>query len=165
MRKLTITIDGYTFEVELSEMPENGSGFLVMVNGEPVRLLEPEPAARTGQAEWYLVDERPREVLIDPALHWIQSRSGIHSLEIQDLDSEVSRPQTGDGRIKAPIPGKISQVMAVPGEDVQVGQPLLVLEAMKMENEIRAPRSGVLKILKVVPGQRVSLHEVLAEID
>jgi biotin carboxyl carrier protein len=165
MRKLTITIDGYTFEVELSEMPENGSGFLVMVNGEPVRLLEPDPAAHTGQAEWYLVDERPHEVVIDPALHWIQSRSGIHSLEIEDLDNEVSRPQTGDGRIKAPIPGKISQVMVVPGDEVQVGQPLLVLEAMKMENEIRAPRSGVLKVLKVAPGQRVSLHEVLAEID
>jgi biotin carboxyl carrier protein len=165
MSKLTITIDGYTFEVELSEMPENGSGFEVTVNGKVMRLLELNPAVSARQAEWFIIDGRPYEVLIDPALHWIQSHNSIFSLEIQDLESKVSRPQTGDGRIKAPIPGKISQVMVTPGDAVQAGQPLLVLEAMKMENEIRASRSGVLKTLKVTPGQSVSLHEVLAEID
>jgi biotin carboxyl carrier protein len=47
---------------------------------------------------------------------------------------------------------------------VEVGQPILVLEAMKMENEIRAPRAGVVSRLDIVPGQGVALHEVLAEI-
>ena len=164
MSKLTITIDGFTFEVELSEMPENGAGFLVLVDGRPIRVKLPDPQAQPGQVEWFIVDGRPREVVIDPGLLWIQSRSNLHTLEIQDLEAKVTRPHTGDGRVKAPIPGQVTQVMVAVGDEVQTGQSLLVLEAMKMENEIRAPRSGVLKSLNVVRGQRVTLHEVLAEI-
>jgi biotin carboxyl carrier protein len=47
---------------------------------------------------------------------------------------------------------------------VEAGQPLLVLEAMKMENEIHAPRSGTIEQMLVGAGQCVMLHEVLAEI-
>jgi biotin carboxyl carrier protein len=50
------------------------------------------------------------------------------------------------------------------GQAVEVGQPLLALEAMKMENEIRAPRSGIVSTLHVAPGQAVGRNEVLAEI-
>ena len=59
----------------------------------------------------------------------------------------------------------IARVLVSETDCVEAGQPLLVLEAMKMENEIRAPRSGIVSQLNVKPGQIVTLHEVLAEID
>jgi pyruvate carboxylase subunit B len=55
--------------------------------------------------------------------------------------------------------------MAAVGDFVEQGQPLLVLEAMKMENEIRAPQAGVIKEWYVAPGRRVGLGEVLVEIE
>ena len=62
------------------------------------------------------------------------------------------------------IPGLIKTVLVAEGEQVEAGQPLFILEAMKMENEIHAPKSGVIGQIRVKPGQDVTLHEVLAEI-
>jgi biotin carboxyl carrier protein len=103
--------------------------------------------------------------MIDPDLAWIRSAWGIHSLEVQDTETSLPRPVAGDGRVKAPIPGRIARVCVAAGDEVELGDPLLVLEAMKMENEIRAPLSGRVKALKVAPGQRVALHELLAEVE
>ncbi len=72
--------------------------------------------------------------------------------------------RSGDGHLKAPIPGLVAKVLVAVGEQVEAGQPLLILEAMKMENEIRAPLSGWIKTLNVAPGQSVSHNELLAEI-
>ena len=52
-----------------------------------------------------------------------------------------------------------------PGDEVETGQPLLELEAMKMENEIRAPRAGRIKMVNVTAGQGVKLNELLVVID
>ena len=73
-------------------------------------------------------------------------------------------PASGDGRVKAPIPGLISRVLVEPGATVSAGQPLVVLEAMKMENEIRAPFDGVVSALSVSVGQTVLGNQVLAEV-
>ena len=107
---------------------------------------------------------RPYEVSLDRDLKWIHSQAGIHQLEIQDLEISLRRPSTGDGRVKAPIPGLVTRVMVSPGDEVQAGQPLMILEAMKMENEIRAPRDGVIERLNVRPGQQVALQQVLVEV-
>ena len=76
----------------------------------------------------------------------------------------MSRPASGDGRVKAPIPGLVTKVCIERGDQVEAGEPLLVLEAMKMENEITAPRNGTVSELNVSVGQVVALHEVLVEI-
>jgi biotin carboxyl carrier protein len=58
----------------------------------------------------------------------------------------------------------VTRVMAQAEKAVNVGEPLLILEAMKMGNEIRAPRSGVVKQIHVQPGKTVLLGEVMVEI-
>ncbi|MEW5871874.1 MAG: biotin/lipoyl-containing protein [Chloroflexota bacterium] len=165
MSKLSVMVEGYSFEIELSVPPQQSSEFEVLVDGQPVKVVVPNHVAAGQDADWFIVDGRPCEVLIDPDLHWIRSHLGIFSLEVQDLEVSFTRPSTGDGRVKAPIPGQISEVLVVAGQDVQTGQALVVLEAMKMENEIRAPISGLVKAVHILPGQRVALHELLVEID
>jgi biotin carboxyl carrier protein len=114
--------------------------------------------------EWAMVDTRPYELLVDHDLRWIQSAQGRHSVQVRDLEASVARPVSGDGRLKAPIPGIIARVLIELGQTVEAGQPVLVLEAMKMENEVVAPRSGTVISLSARPGQTVILHQLLAEI-
>jgi biotin carboxyl carrier protein len=165
MHKLSVSVDGYTFEVELNPLPVNGSGILVRVNGQDILVASPDPAAPAQEMEWFIIDDHPYEVAVDPDMQWIRSRWGIFPIKIEDMDSSVHRPHVGDGRVKAPIPGQITQVLVKVNEEVASGQPLLILEAMKMENEIRAPRPGRIKLMNATPGRRVALNELLVEIE
>ena len=67
----------------------------------------------------------------------------------------------GRQQILAPMPGKIVRVLAQVGEKVEAGQGLLVVEAMKMQNEVRSPKSGTVERLLVKEGQPVNAGEVL----
>ena len=165
MAKYLVTIDGYTFEVELDPLPGDPGRTTVLVDGQPVELELPDPDRRPHQVDWFIADGYPYEIMLDPQLNWMRSRLGIFPLEIDDLEAPVARPPSGDGRIKAPIPGQITQVMAVEGDEVVPGQPLLVLEAMKMENEIRSPLAGRVKSVNVAPGQSIGLGDLLIEIE
>jgi acetyl-CoA/propionyl-CoA carboxylase biotin carboxyl carrier protein len=61
------------------------------------------------------------------------------------------------------MPGSVWKVMAAPGDDVEKGQPLLVIEAMKMEHVLRAPLTGTVDLL-VRAGDQVSVDQVLARV-
>lgn len=63
--------------------------------------------------------------------------------------------------LKAPMPGLVLEVIAKPGDEVKKGEPILVLEAMKMENVIKAPGDAVIKEIKVSPKQAVEKNMVL----
>ena len=164
MSKLSVTIDGRVFEVEVT-IPAgcDGAELTVIVDGKalPVTLSCIDGPQ---QIEWIAVEGRSHEIVVDRDLHWLRSDTGLHHFEVRDLETAIARPVSGDGRVKAPIPGLITRVLVQPGDQVEAGQPLLVLEAMKMENEIRAPRGGSVSRVDVVEGQGVALREVLAEI-
>jgi biotin carboxyl carrier protein len=72
-----------------------------------------------------------------------------------------SKVDTGEVNIKSPMPGLVTIISVQPGDHVEQGQRLLVLEAMKMENEIRAPRAGIIKDIGVKQGQTVEQNKVL----
>jgi len=72
---------------------------------------------------------------------------------------------TGPQRITAPMPGKVVRVLVAPGDDVQPRQGLVVVEAMKMENELRAARAGRVVSVPVVEGQSVDAGAVLAVVE
>ena len=86
------------------------------------------------------------------------------------LDREVAgrrRAAAGGhgGGLAAPMPGVITKVMVVVGEEVAKGQPLLALEAMKMEHLIRAPWSGVVRKVAASPGSMVQAGAELVEVE
>jgi len=84
----------------------------------------------------------------------------------------VALPRYGDpdaavaaGSLLAPMPGSVLRIGAAVGDSVTAGQPLIWLEAMKMEHTITAPADGVLTELNVEPGQQVAVGAVLARVD
>ncbi|RRR67289.1 MAG: acetyl-CoA carboxylase biotin carboxyl carrier protein subunit [Candidatus Viridilinea halotolerans] len=163
MSKLIINIAGHDFEVEVNKSPDTDGFTTVSVNGETLRVAIAPEAAPTA-IEWAIVGERSYEVLFDRDMRSIQSVHGHHELRIRDLEAGVARPRSGDGRVKAPIPGIIANVLIEMEQTVSAGQPILVLEAMKMQNEITAPRAGTITTLNARRGQTVTLHELLVEI-
>ena len=79
-------------------------------------------------------------------------------LESMGMSANV---ETQEKQVESPMPGKILQVMVTPGTAVDEGDPLLVLEAMKMENVIRAPRSGVIAVVQAQVGEAVEKAAIL----
>ncbi|HEY7447002.1 MAG TPA: biotin/lipoyl-containing protein [Vicinamibacterales bacterium] len=72
---------------------------------------------------------------------------------------------SGPARIMAPMPGKVVRVLVTVGQNVQAGEGIVVVEAMKMENELRAPRAGVVREIAARPGLSVEVGAVLAVVD
>lgn len=68
----------------------------------------------------------------------------------------------GRQQVVAPMPGKIIRLLVQPGDAVEVKQGLIVVEAMKMQNEIRSPKTGAVERLMVTEGQTVNAGEILA---
>ena len=164
MSKLSVTIDDRTFEVELTLPQGTGNSTMsVLIDGEPVQVTIPA-AQRPDQMEWIVVDNKPYEIIIDPSLHSIKAYDGMHYVEVHEAAAGVLRPASGDARVKAPIPGLVTRVLVERGDQVQAGQPLIMLEAMKMENEILAPRSGKVVELNAKVGKIVTLGELLVEL-
>ncbi len=82
------------------------------------------------------------------------------------LAAAVSRPQaTGPTLMRSPMPGKVVKVLVRVGDAVKSGQGIVVVEAMKMENELRAPRDGVVKSVPIQEGQAVEAGQTLATIE
>lgn len=71
----------------------------------------------------------------------------------------------GRAQVKAPMAGKVVKLLAALGTAVERGQGLVVLEAMKMQNEVRSPKSGLLAALPVAAGAAVATGQILAEIE
>jgi biotin carboxyl carrier protein len=94
------------------------------------------------------------------------SSDGLH--RIVSVADARDRPPTTDSSsskgpaiIRAQMPGKIIKVLAAIGDRVEAGQGLIVAEAMKMQNEVKAPKSGVVVKIIAAPGATVSAGETL----
>lgn len=103
-------------------------------------------------------------------------RNGLVSEGPRPLDLEVrrARPELvrknaagrkADGRIKPPMPGKVVEVKVKEGQQVAEGEVLLVLEAMKMQNDLKSPIAGTVRKVHVSDGSNVEAATVLVELD
>jgi biotin carboxyl carrier protein len=71
----------------------------------------------------------------------------------------------GEQKVLAPMPGRVVRVLVAAGDEVERRQPLVVVEAMKMENELRSPKAGRVKDVAVTPGTSVEAGRVLVVIE
>ncbi|MGB7752821.1 MAG: biotin/lipoyl-containing protein [Candidatus Acidiferrales bacterium] len=116
-----------------------------------------------------LINGKSFEVRLERSGAELRAIAGSREFGIAIIDEREWRRNRGsaveaEGRQKvlAPMPGKIVHVLVKIGDAVRAGQGLLVVEAMKMQNEIRAPKSGTIDRLAVVEGQTVNAGEVVA---
>lgn len=140
----------------------------VLLNGEPVDVN----MVRSGVPELYsvLFGGRSYEMLVSSERYnyTVTLRSEQFQVQVEDertrrLNQARRLPSLPEGElaVTAPIPGLVVKVLVNIGDAIEEGQPLVILEAMKMENEIRSVRQGIVKSLAVVPGQRVEQNAVL----
>ena len=90
-----------------------------------------------------------------------------HSVGVIDPRKKALRLAAGSnqGSIKTTMPGRVVRALVKEGDSVDAGQPVLVIEAMKMENELKAPRAGTIRRVAVEPGALVEAGTVLVEIE
>ena len=164
MHKLTIIIENKPYEVEVTPSRATPGDYAVNIDGQLLTVYVPD-YDNPELADWMIVDDRPYELLFSQDMRSAQIYSGRYDIQVRDKEAGSVRPASGDGRVKAPIPGMVTRIHVEPGQLVELGQPLLVLEAMKMENEIRSPLAGAVRQLAVEPGQTVTLGELMIGIE
>ena len=100
---------------------------------------------------------------------WVSLEPSVWCLErpdAPDVDEALAGAETRDGAsLTAPMPGTVVKVLVNEGDEVEEGQTLLVLEAMKMEQSVAAPHAGTVKALPYAEGARVLGGAVLAELE
>jgi biotin carboxyl carrier protein len=144
----------------------------ILVNGTPVQV----DLTDVGVPDFYsvLFGGRSYDMLVqsERTTYTITFRGQQYVVGVEDersrklnLGRRAPALPHGELPIKAPISGLIVKVLVEPGEAVEDGQPLVILEAMKMENEIRSLRAGVVKSVAVAEGKRVEQNAVLCVLE
>tara|TARA_B100000003_G_scaffold168843_1_gene155752 strand:- start:141 stop:668 length:528 start_codon:yes stop_codon:yes gene_type:complete len=93
---------------------------------------------------------------------WVSLEGETHIVRERSQDSTSS--DMGEGGLTAPMPGTVREVLVKIGQRVREGQPMMVLEAMKMEHQISAPESGEVSSIHFKEGDRVDMGETLISI-
>lgn len=161
----TVLLDGHRIEVEFRQ---SGETFLFRVESEvetsaEIREVEPgvysvlaggasfEVCVETGNGDYVSVAGR---------------RFAVEVLDPRRWKRKPGAPRSeGRQNIAASMPGKVVRVLVAEGDVVEAGQGLIVMEAMKMQNEIKAARAGRVVTLQAVAGATVNVGEILAVIE
>jgi biotin carboxyl carrier protein len=142
MKKFKFTINGNVYDVEIQDIEDNLAE--VEVNGTSYK------------------------VEVDKTIQTSKTPKLVRSLSVPSTDSEPSIAKTsspsapkGTGNVKSPLPGVILDIFVREGDIVKVGQKLILLEAMKMENNINADKEGKVISLKANKGDAVMEGDIL----
>jgi biotin carboxyl carrier protein len=155
---------GETKTVVLTELDDNH--FEITIDGETVHV----DAARSGKTIYSIIEDGKQfEVIIDETgAHGFDVLVGGQLFHLSALDersrllsSSVKTVATGPQRVESEMPGKVVKIMAQVGTPVVEGQGVVILEAMKMENEIKSPIEGVVVEISVAEGQTVESGALL----
>jgi biotin carboxyl carrier protein len=161
-----VTVAGKSYRVELERQ---GAGWKCKLDGRELP-LDVTPA-QNGVLS-LLMDGKSYEVKqeVTGAETNIVVGNERFSVALSDPRSLRARRRAGGAeqgikKIVAPMPGKIVRLLAAEGSAVQLGQSVIVIEAMKMQNELKAPKNGVLKKINVREGAAVEAGQALAEVE
>ena len=136
-----VTVDGVEIESQLAAV--SGTPLYHLLLGGESWTVAAEPLEGVGRWALGMVGERV-EVLVQDQR---KSRS--------EAVGTKSQPAPGGGTVRAPMPGLVVRIEVAVGQQVDTGAGLVVVEAMKMENELRAPRPGTVQTVHVAVGQAV----------
>jgi biotin carboxyl carrier protein len=173
MNTYEITVGAKTHKVEVDVATPPGS------NGESEYRLRLD--AREITASWAPLSDRVISLIVNGESFEVQCervgealqvalRGAIYECIVSDSRSLRTRKRTGladsgQQKLTAAMPGKVVRIIAAVGDQIKTGQGILVIEAMKMQNEVRSPKDGHLKKLQVRQGANVVAGEVLAIIE
>lgn len=153
---LFVEFDGIPFEIFLGVPAAEER--LVIIDGLPV-LVRTEKSSRGSQI--LLVGRERIQVSLT-----LPERAGLQRPDTQISPVPITRPSAvRGGRVVAHMPGRIVSVRVKPSDRVEVGDPMFVLVAMKMENTLVAPISGIVKEVRVEVGASVNKGDLLATIE
>ena len=145
---LVVVIDGKRFPVDLRHIPRSHT-WSVLVGGRSYE---------------FTVHEHEEQLEL-------AGGAGVFHVAVEDARTHAARAQTSAARgpqgpriVKAVMPGIVREVMVVPGASIEKGQALLILEAMKMQNEVRATEPGTVRAVFVKTGETVDKGARLVEI-
>ncbi|MBN1889241.1 MAG: hypothetical protein JW850_14705 [Thermoflexales bacterium] len=155
VNKFKLVLEGVSYEIERKgdillvngqEFPWNIDGKTVSVGGNP-----------------HIVELGDKSVTVDGIAYPIQ----IDGLEEPKAVVKAAQlaPSDEAGAITAIMPGLIIKILKREGERVEAGETVLILEAMKMQNEVQAKQAGVVKQIAVKEGESVEMRQVLAVIE
>lgn len=161
------TIENQTYEVVIE-------GDQMLIDGVQVEA----DMQRTGQQDLYslLMDHASHEVVVEPdglqrGQYGVLIAGTRYNVKVQDerarrLVVAERRAQQGGGDValRAPIPGLVVSLSVLQGQRVDEGEPVLILEAMKMENELRAPVAGTVQEVRAQAGAQVATGQMLLSI-
>ena len=151
-----VQIDGVPADVTLRAI---GSGrHVVTEDGTRTRVILEASATGDGGVQ-------RREVLVNGFRFEVETESErIAALRERATRGRAASAHTGPLEVRAIIPGKVVAISVAAGDDVVAGQQLLVVEAMKMQNELRAPRDGTITRVGVAPGVKIEVGDLLVVI-
>ncbi len=153
MAKVKVIVDGVEYEVEVEELP--GGRFKVSF----------EDREYTVEAKGLGIDVSTLAGTQTAVQAPVSAPSAPAPAPVTPAAPAAPTPTpAGEGVVTAPMPGKILRILVKEGEQVKTGQGLLILEAMKMENEIPAPKDGVVKRILVKEGDTVNTGDPMIEI-
>jgi len=160
-----ITIDGKNYRLDLNRADGRWSCRLDGVDFEVDAILtRPDVLSlRIGNLAYEVKSER-----VANDLHlWVGSTG--FAIEVRDPRSLRGRTHTGDDhgprKITAPMPGKVVRLLVRAGDDVELGHGVAVVEAMKMQNEIKSPKKGTIQKILVGEGAAVNAGDILAIVE
>ena len=143
----TVAVDGRSFPVDAAAVDGRTLSLLIEADGRVIsREISIAPSASGGEVA-IGVNAVPVGVTVDGRRRWGRRDDG----------AAAGGPQ----RIVAPMPGKVVRVLVKPGDTVRARQPLVVVEAMKMENELRARRDGTVSDVSAREGASVEAGALL----
>jgi biotin carboxyl carrier protein len=166
--KNDVLLNGARRSVELTRSAVEPSQLVATIDG---RRVEADAAKIFPGVYSILLDGRSLEVHVEALVDGMLVRTAGREYRVDIVDLRSWRRSrsgridpAGRQQISAPMAGKVVRVLVAPGQQVETGQGLLVVEAMKMQNEIRSPKTGTVERLLAKEGQAVNSGEVLVVI-
>ncbi len=162
-----VVVDGKTHQVELARGDKT---WLCKIDGQE---MEVDAVLTAREQLSVLVEgkayEIKRERSLQGELHMVIG-SARYAVEVQDPRSlrtrrAVAGSEAGPQKVKAPMPGKIVRILVNEQDEVKAGQSLIVMEAMKMQNEMKSPKDGRVQKILTAEGSTVNAGDTLAIVE